>query len=97
MLEISPETLSPLSEKPATRLAHDILDVIQSYGQHLHVGSDAASGGAWIGKAMFVARVEKQVELDEPIKMIMPSFPWKSVRLVISPSMIVSLTFTPDK
>jgi len=75
------EELSPLPEKPATRLAHDILDVIQGYGQHLNVGSDAASGGAWIGKAMFVARVEKQVELDEPIKMIMPSFPWKSVGL----------------
>lgn len=81
MPEIPLEHIELLSEKPATRLAHDILDVIQRYGQHLNVGSDGARGGAWVGKEMFVARVEKQVELDEPIKMIMPSFPWKSVSL----------------
>lgn len=85
--EISLENPDPL-EKPSTRLACDILDVIQRYGQHLH--SDVSGGVEWIGKSMFVARVEKQVELDQPINMILPSFPWKSVSRDVGLQWLVS-------
>lgn len=68
---------------PSTQLASDILDVIQRYGQHLQA-SDAPSADGWIGKSMFFAAVEKQVLLDEPIRMILPAFPWKSVKLLFN-------------
>ena len=72
-LPIEPETES-------TKLAYKILDVIQSYGQHLKSDTDISNAGnVWAGRAMFAPKVEEHVIACQPIQMVLPSFPWKSV------------------
>lgn len=75
------ESIPATPTQVPTELAYKIMQVIQGYGQHLQA-SDAPNSREWAGKSMFVGRVEKQVELDAPIKMILPAFPWKSINRV---------------
>ncbi|KAI9890315.1 MAG: hypothetical protein M1814_004225 [Vezdaea aestivalis] len=75
-----PEPVDLVVEKESTRLSIQILDVIQRYGQHLKTENGPAN--AWIGRSRFLPGVEAHVEANQPIKMILPSFPWKSINRV---------------
>jgi len=63
----------------STKVAYDILNVIAQYGRHLYSSSHSGDSESWLGKSTFVQRVRSQVEKNEPIRMILPAFPWKSV------------------
>ena len=84
--EIQPKITSPEHASSATTLrtpdavANDILDVLERYGQHLKTEADGIAPDVWLGKPMFKPGVLKQVKSNLPIRMILPSFPWKSVR-----------------
>lgn len=65
-----------ISERPSTRTALEILDIIQRYGHN--VGSKSAPAGSWTGKSKFVAPVEAHVLKNEPVRMVLPAFPFKS-------------------
>lgn len=86
-------------EQPTTeeleKLASDILDVLQRYGKHL-APADGDHSTGWIGKPLFVEKVMKQLEKDQPIRMILPAFPWKSVSLIYNYSS-ASLTASADQ
>ena len=73
-------TLVP--EKASTKVAFDILDIIERYGQNLgktQSEESTTTKDPWLGRAKFAPKVELYVEAGLPIKMILPSFPWKSV------------------
>lgn len=55
-----------------------ILDLLEQYGRHTnqHTGSQDQ---VWIGRSNFSERVRRQVRQNTPIKMVLPSFPWKSI------------------
>lgn len=55
------------------KMAVDILKVIESYGVDYE-----KSGGSWKGLESFIPVVEEQVKRHEPIRMILPAFPFKS-------------------
>ncbi|KAJ5626626.1 hypothetical protein N7528_004053 [Penicillium herquei] len=55
------------------KMAVDILKVIESYGVDYE-----KSGASWKGLESFVPTVMAQVEKQEPIRMILPAFPFKS-------------------
>jgi hypothetical protein len=61
-----------------TKLTNKVLDIIESYGQHTGESASAA-GSIWIGRTKFTPRVESFIRNLEPVKMFLPSFPWKSV------------------
>lgn len=61
------------SEKPSTKLALRILDIIQGYGQ-----SVGPSDVPWAGKTRFLPVVENHVLKNESIPMVLPAFPFKS-------------------
>jgi Pyoverdine/dityrosine biosynthesis protein len=63
------------SETPSTKIAHQILDIIQRYGHN--VGAKNAPG-PWAGKEKFVAPVEEHVLKNETVQMVLPAFPFKS-------------------
>jgi pyoverdine/dityrosine biosynthesis protein Dit1 len=67
-------------EAATARLASDILGVMTKYSQHLGVELNISE--AWAGKHIFLERVMRQIDCDEPVKMVLPSFPWKSVRVL---------------
>ncbi|KAK8017819.1 glutamyl-tRNA(Gln) amidotransferase [Apiospora rasikravindrae] len=70
---------------PTCPLASRVLDVMASYSQHL-TADGGSQRGYWPGKPRFMDRVQHQMEIGAPIKMILPSFPWKSVSVApISP------------
>lgn len=71
-----------ITEKPSTQQASRILNVLQRYGQHIQDENDKSAHGQWIGRAKFLPKIEQHVEAGQPIKMILPSFPWKSVNSV---------------
>lgn len=54
-------------------MAVDILKIIETYGVDYE-----KSGGSWKGLDSFVPTVLDQVERQEPIRMILPAFPFKS-------------------
>ncbi|KAJ5089076.1 hypothetical protein N7532_007760 [Penicillium argentinense] len=69
---------TPLSADEATvseeqKMAVDILKVIESYGVDYE-----KNGGSWKGLESFVPTVMEQVKRQEPIRMILPAFPFKS-------------------
>ncbi|KAL9057173.1 MAG: hypothetical protein Q9162_002501 [Coniocarpon cinnabarinum] len=70
------------SSQDVTELAENILEVIQRYGQHTTARTDEHGSRAWAGKALFVSKVENQVRARQPVRMILPAFPWKSVNRV---------------
>ncbi|KAL9595341.1 MAG: hypothetical protein Q9219_006495 [cf. Caloplaca sp. 3 TL-2023] len=61
------------TERPSAKLAIDILDIIQRYGNNT-VSGDVL----WPGKAKFMPVVEACVVKNEPIRMVLPAFPFKS-------------------
>ena len=71
-----------IPRKPSTEQASKILDVLQRYGQHIKDENDKSAHSTWPGRAKFLPKVEQQVEACQAIKMILPSFPWKSVNAV---------------
>ncbi|KAI1176519.1 Pyoverdine/dityrosine biosynthesis protein-domain-containing protein [Nemania sp. FL0916] len=73
---------SPTPAHDLDSLASDILDVVQSYGQHLPSQGCEDSSHSWIGKPFFMAQVKAQVEKCEAVHLILPAFPWKSVNRI---------------
>lgn len=63
-----------ICERPFKELALQILDIIQKYGH----GNGAGSHVDWAGKEIFLPLVELAVEKKEPVKMVLPAFPFKS-------------------
>jgi hypothetical protein len=55
------------------KMAVEILKVIESYGVDYE-----KNGGSWKGLESFVPIVVEQVKRQEPIRMILPAFPFKS-------------------
>jgi Pyoverdine/dityrosine biosynthesis protein len=55
------------------KMAVDILKVIESYGVDYE-----KNGGSWKGLESFIPTVEERVKRGEPIRMILPAFPFKS-------------------
>lgn len=55
------------------KMAVEVLKVIESYGVDYE-----KSGGSWKGLESFIPIVEEQVKRQEPIRMILPAFPFKS-------------------
>lgn len=55
------------------KMATDVLRVIESYGVDFE-----KNGGSWKGLESFVPIVVEQVKRQEPIRMILPAFPFKS-------------------
>ena len=66
-------------ERASTKVAFKILDIIQSYGQNLGDNEESRTEKQWLGRANFAPKVEQYVEAGQPIRMILPAFPWKSV------------------
>lgn len=61
-------------DDPSNRkMAVDILKVIESYGVDYE-----KNGGSWKGLEAFITTVEERVKRREPIRMILPAFPFKS-------------------
>ncbi|KAF2805280.1 Clavaminate synthase-like protein [Mytilinidion resinicola] len=58
---------------PSTKLALRIIDIIQRYGQN-----SSSSDIPWAGKVKFLPLVEKYVKNNEPVRMVLPAFPFKS-------------------
>jgi pyoverdine/dityrosine biosynthesis protein Dit1 len=56
------------------------MDVLETYGRH--TGGSEADNHKWLGRDKFFPRVEQFVKNRQPVKMILPSFPWKSVNRV---------------
>lgn len=75
------EETALVPEKASTKVAFKILNIIQRYGQNLKNPEPqvSASEDQWLGRAKFAPKVEFYVDAGLPIKMILPSFPWKSV------------------
>ncbi|KAJ5177212.1 uncharacterized protein N7482_003089 [Penicillium canariense] len=55
------------------KMAVEILKVIETYGVDYET-----NGGSWKGLESFVSTVVEQVRRQEPIRMILPAFPFKS-------------------
>lgn len=79
-----PQTPIPESTvEDQEQLASDILDIIQSYGQHLAPKDvDNNTSPTWLGKQLFMGKVKAQLAKGQAIRMILPAFPWKSVNKV---------------
>lgn len=78
-------------ETECTIIAYKVMDVIQRYGQHLENGPGSPKGVVWAGRAKFAPKVESHIAAGQPIKMILPSFPWKSVSLILPQQVIADL------
>jgi hypothetical protein len=62
-------------------LADKIINIIQAYGKHLPDDkADESQKVEWAGRAKFTPKVLHWVKKGEPIRMVLPAFPWKSVR-----------------
>lgn len=74
---VKPNPIASASQDTAFK----VLDIIQRYGQNLNNPELQGSTfkDQWLGRAKFAPKVEMYVEAGMPIKMILPSFPWKSV------------------
>ncbi|TDZ17109.1 Spore wall maturation protein DIT1 [Colletotrichum orbiculare MAFF 240422] len=70
----------PPEASTETDIAHKIMDVFQSYGRHIL--PEGETEHTWIGRKMFLPRVEQYIRDNVPVKMIIPSFPWKSINRV---------------
>ena len=62
--------------------AEQILDALQSYGQH--IGSSVQCAIDWKGRDRFLPQIQRRVGMNKRIQMILPSFPWKSVSIALS-------------
>ncbi|KAK4078961.1 hypothetical protein Trihar35433_66 [Trichoderma harzianum] len=66
------------AKKPDMDMTSRILTIIQGYGHN----EENAEGEQWLGRAKFVPRVQKHVDSNVPIELVLPAFPWKSVNKV---------------
>jgi pyoverdine/dityrosine biosynthesis protein Dit1 len=85
--EVKSQPISPIQVKAqlprilaSHDIAHRILDVLQAYGRHIEPEGDG--NHKWLGREKFLPRVEEHVRNQQTVKMILPSFPWKSVNRV---------------
>ncbi|KAF2848073.1 Clavaminate synthase-like protein [Plenodomus tracheiphilus IPT5] len=62
-----------LFDRPTAKLALQILNIIQRYGQNT-----APSDIPWAGKVRFLPAVEQYVKNNDPVRMVLPAFPFKS-------------------
>ncbi|MCJ1467851.1 hypothetical protein MMC07_006476 [Pseudocyphellaria aurata] len=69
----SEQAILDIFDKPSTKLALRILDIIQGYGQNV-----SPSDVPWAGKTKFLPIVEEHVIKNESIPMVLPAFPFKS-------------------
>ncbi|KAI9765808.1 MAG: hypothetical protein M1840_007090 [Geoglossum simile] len=60
-------------DNPSSKLALQVLDIIQRYGQNV-----APHDIPWAGKIKFLPFVEEYVKNNKPVKMVLPAFPFKS-------------------
>ena len=72
---LGPADDSTLCENLVEKLALRILDIIQRYGH----STGAGSGVDWAGKNKFLPLVERTIEQNEAVKMVLPAFPCVSV------------------
>lgn len=70
---LQPEDNVEIFENPSTKLALQILDIIQRYGQNI-----SPKDIPWAGKTKFLPFVEDYVKNNEPVRMVLPAFPFKS-------------------
>jgi hypothetical protein len=77
--EVLASQASPAKAALLKSLADQVLDVIQAYGQHLGNKAGMTVSGEWAGRAKFAPKVLHWMELNVPVRMILPAFPWKSV------------------
>ncbi|KAJ6155793.1 hypothetical protein N7470_006359 [Penicillium chermesinum] len=66
-------TMTPETPSNELRMAFEILKIIESYGIDYE-----KNGGGWKGLESFIPTVLDRVEKQEPIRMILPAFPFKS-------------------
>ncbi|KAF7916465.1 uncharacterized protein EAE97_012125 [Botrytis byssoidea] len=87
MLPVAPAPVNALAPAPdytldpsisTETLPRKILRIIQSYGKN----EPDPSGSLWLGMNKFDPIVQKHVADGEPIRMVLPAFPWKSVNKV---------------
>lgn len=64
-----------VAERASAKLAIRILDIIQRYGSNAVAGDASWS---WPGKTKFLPLVEAAIVKHEPVKMVLPAFPFKS-------------------
>ncbi|KAL8764382.1 MAG: hypothetical protein Q9184_000087 [Pyrenodesmia sp. 2 TL-2023] len=69
------------SDKYIEHVASEVLDLLTQYGRHDTASADSEVGD-WPARAIFADKVKDQVSRDTPIKMVLPSFPWKSINQV---------------
>ncbi|KAI1826660.1 Pyoverdine/dityrosine biosynthesis protein-domain-containing protein [Xylaria intraflava] len=84
-VEVTPPSTPSRASTPVPdfeKLASDILDIIQRYGQHLPAKESEEHSTAWLGKPLFMGKVQAQLEKRQAIRLILPAFPWKSVNRV---------------
>ncbi|EAW14838.1 isocyanide synthase xanB [Aspergillus clavatus NRRL 1] len=62
---------SPISDDEATAIA--VLKVIETYGVNYE-----KTGASWQGLTSFIPTVVNQIQKKEPVRMILPAFPFKS-------------------
>lgn len=65
----------PLGAKSTTEICESILGVLERYRQPCKSDSDKKT---WPAKAVFSIQVEKFVLKSEPVRMVLPAFPFKS-------------------
>ena len=70
---LAQDSTVPVTNRPSAKLANDILDIIQRYGKNI-----ATKDAPWPGKAKFLPIVESYVTKEEPVRMVLPAFPFKS-------------------
>ena len=73
------QLIDPLQS--SKRLAEQILDILQSYGKHIE--SSVQCEIEWKGRNRFLPQIQRRVEINGRIQMILPSFPWKSVDIKV--------------
>lgn len=69
----SERAILEIFDKPSTKLALRIVEIIQGYGQNVSL-----SDVPWAGKTKFLSIVEDHVIKNETIPMVLPAFPFKS-------------------
>lgn len=74
---LSARDLIAVSEPPVTKLATEIVDIIQRYGQNTNTADNP-----WASRQRWLAVVERYVEAGKAVRMILPAFPWKSLNKV---------------
>lgn len=65
-------------------IAEKVLDVLADYFWDSKDSSGYTRATQWPGRKMFKPHALHWIERDEPIRMVLPAFPFKSVRVNIT-------------